>query len=1191
MNLFLFLLCLSLSANLACADLADDHEEQDSELSPPHTGIITRQPRSTLHDINLDCQEGDPLGVSYTGSTNSTASGRTCQVWSASQPHVSMYPELGEHNYCRNPDRTPYGGVWCHTTDPDKFWEHCSVPICASNSSESNLPTDNDLSADNDQEHQRSNSSQGDHGCQEGDPLGANYLGTKNVTASGIPCQTWADTQPHEHSTTDLGEHNHCRNPDEDPEGVWCYTTDPDKRWEHCSVPICASTSSESNLPTDNDLSGCQGGDPLGAIYLGKMNVTASGIPCQTWTDNHPHEHAFTDLGEHNHCRNPDEDPEGVWCFTTDPDKRWEYCSVPICVPNGCQVGDPLGASYLGTTNFTASGWTCQFWTASQQSLYPELGEHNYCRNPDGDSEGVWCQTTDPNKEWEHCSVPICTLTRVLDFSADNDGLPDNVGEYTSATLEIPSLPESFTVCSAFMVDAWNSSASARMFTLFDVNFNEDWLVVMLSTTHSSREYYVRVNEDWYNFQDKQRGFFPLQWTRVCLSLSFDRSNDAMMLVVDGILLQRDSQFQIGETFYFKKPENLNLIVILGQDPVDKAEKPGKIGNFNVFSNALTKERMEELTRAGAANCGTPGDFLNWEEAEWSLHSKARMTKVDLEWEGPCRRESKVQVFTFNDGHHDCMRHCQKISNGRTPPVLTKEQWKNFTQEVNLITQHRANLPELWLSATEGDKGGNKLHTLSHWPDQETVDNRTIDLKAKEGVWRDYYSGERLQDRTIYAYAYGEGEGKGEGDYGEDYNCMRSGKDSLNAYTYIYMHNEDTHTDIYTFKWWESWGEVRCLQKDMGCPCSYPAPPLLRLRGLCSESLIDRLFTPKQLPGNPRSMIILGQTNTRIEYDDASSQWELTDAKSGVTAVSKASKSTYLLGKHNWTISNDECNEGKTYATMLMLTGCKEEGEFTCDDGQCIKMEKRCNHMFNCRDLSDERDCQILWLEDGYNTKVPPFSFSEAVDKFWPAQVKISITLMKVVEIEERDHSIHLQFQISLKWKEPRAIYHNLKKDTTLNDLSANISDIWLPLVIYDNTDQKEVTRLGVDWEWITTVAVTREEENPDRSELDKVHEAEIFQGNKSILTMNQTYTWEFQCKYRLKRYPFDTQVFEKFTKIVHFIISQECKIKMTVDGFSQATVNLIAGQVSLQFISKYHHGKVYIIYSIYSLYFSCSCE
>merc|ERR1711894_295156 len=123
-------------------------------------------------------------------------------------------------------------------------------------------------------------------------------------------------------------------------------------------------------------------------------------------------------------------------------------------------------------------------------------------------------------------------------------------------------------------------------------------------------------------------------------------------------------------------------------------------------------------------------------------------------------------------------------------------------------------------------------------------------------------------------------------------------------------------------------------------------------------------------------MIILGQISTRIEYNDTSSQWMLTDALSDVTAVSRATKLSYFLGKHTWTISNDdyECDEGKPYTTMLKLTGCKEEGEFTCDDGQCIEMEERCNQLPNCRDKSDERNCTILLLEDGYNKNIPPIS-------------------------------------------------------------------------------------------------------------------------------------------------------------------------------------------------------------------------
>ena len=79
---------------------------------------------------------------------------------------------------------------------------------------------------------------------------------------------------------------------------------------------------------------------------------------------------------------------------------------------------------------------------------------------------------------------------------------------------------------------------------------------------------------------------------------------------------------------------------------------------------------------------------------------------------------------------------------------------------------------------------------------------------------------------------------------------------------------------------------------------------------------------------------------------------------------------------------------------------------------------------------------------------------------------------------------------------------------------------------MYDNTHQKEVTRLGMDWEWATRLTVAREGDFI-RSGLEDVDEVEIFKGAENSLTMNQTYTWEFQCQYKLQRYPFDTQVRE----------------------------------------------------------------
>ena len=107
----------------------------------------------------------------------------------------------------------------------------------------------------------------------------------------------------------------------------------------------------------------------------------------------------------------------------------------------------------------------------------------------------------------------------------------------------------------------------------------------------------------------------------------------------------------------------------------------------------------------------------------------------------------------------------------------------------------------------------------------------------------------------------------------------------------------------------------------------------------------------------------------------------------------------------------------------------------------------------------------------------------------------------------------------------------------------------------------------GMDWEWVTRVTVTREG-NFTRSGIDEVDEAEIFEGAENRLTMNQTYTWEFQCKYQLQRYPFDTQVSKKPLHSLRSNNHQECKIKMTVGSLSMGTVKLLADKVRIDFFS-----------------------
>nr|7OCL_A Chain A, Hepatocyte growth factor alpha chain,Hepatocyte growth factor alpha chain [Homo sapiens]7OCL_B Chain B, Hepatocyte growth factor alpha chain,Hepatocyte growth factor alpha chain [Homo sapiens] len=157
---------------------------------------------------------------------------------------------------------------------------------------------------------------------------GRSYKGTVSITKSGIKCQPWSSMIPHEHSFLpssyrgkDLQE-NYCRNPRGEEGGPWCFTSNPEVRYEVCDIPQCSEVE-------------CIIGK--GRSYKGTVSITKSGIKCQPWSSMIPHEHSFLpssyrgkDLQE-NYCRNPRGEEGGPWCFTSNPEVRYEVCDIPQC--------------------------------------------------------------------------------------------------------------------------------------------------------------------------------------------------------------------------------------------------------------------------------------------------------------------------------------------------------------------------------------------------------------------------------------------------------------------------------------------------------------------------------------------------------------------------------------------------------------------------------------------------------------------------------------------------------------------------------------------------------------------------------------------------------------------------------------------------------------------------------------------
>ena len=117
----------------------------------------------------------------------------------------------------------------------------------------------------------------------------------------------------------------------------------------------------------------------------------------------------------------------------------------------------------------------------------------------------------------------------------------------------------------------------------------------------------------------------------------------------------------------------------------------------------------------------------------------------------------------------------------------------------------------------------------------------------------------------------------------------------------------------------------------------------------------------------------------------------------------------------------------------------------------------RCDGYYDCKDESDEDKCNKISVPNTYLSYVPaPPSKGQVL-----ANINISVDIGSVLDLIEVDSVMTVIFKLTLRWRDSRATFQNLKKKSFLNMVGRDdASKIWYPRVIFYNTRNMEETQV-----------------------------------------------------------------------------------------------------------------------------------
>ena len=135
--------------------------------------------------------------------------------------------------------------------------------------------------------------------------------------------------------------------------------------------------------------------------------------------------------------------------------------------------------------------------------------------------------------------------------------------------------------------------------------------------------------------------------------------------------------------------------------------------------------------------------------------------------------------------------------------------------------------------------------------------------------------------------------------------------------------------------------------------------------------------------------------------------------------------------------------------------GCSKD-EFTCSEGSCVTMDKRCDGKEDCQDYSDERACTSIQTFDGYNK----FRVPHPIGNQTKLIMNISILIDKIINIDENNGYFKIKMTMIRTWYNPHLKFINLKRTAAKNLMSTDdINIMWMPWIVFYNLEHENESK------------------------------------------------------------------------------------------------------------------------------------